>query len=502
MKLHLKTAVAVLTFLTVAASPALAISERMVGEAGYAVQDATMEDTGRNYSGGMDVVYAHVATGSAAAKTRCVLKAEDTLDWGTYTGTVKVMLYDQRGSLVQQVALVDPGMAVYSGTAKLNPAGDTIWFSDTKDASDTGSYYTVSANLNALTFGAPTEQFVLPGAWEVEWPSAGGQSGTAFFVGKQSDYWNDPHAIFVRNGSSWQKVVEIGGYSNGIAFDNAGNLWCGSITSSGPADQQYVYMFKAETLHNAMTANPAVVLTPAQADDTIELPVFVDNSDPANPVTYYTGPNDFECDPAGNVYITLNGGFDETNNTEAGFVVMLPNDGDNLPTDPDGYTQADLVYLVKSNPTQDWDWQKGLAYDGESFIADTSDSGYTDPTQSGVTANRLFVDQDYGWGSGGPDIVTAVMRDADYDNDGVPDAIDNAPETSNADQVDADQDMYGNMADADFSNNGVVGVEDFNLFKAGFMGSDTVIDMDSDGTVGVSDFNLFKGRFMSSAPYL
>jgi hypothetical protein len=477
-------------------SPCLAISERMVGEAGYAVQDATMEDTGRNYSGGMDVVYAQVATGTAAGKTRCFLKAEDTLDWNTFTGTLKVMLYDYRGNLVQQVALVDPGMGVYSGAAKLNPAGDTIWFSDTKDASDTGSYYSVSADLDTLTFGTPVEAFVLPGAWEMEWPSAGPQAGTPFFVGKEADYWNDPHAIFIRSGGTWKKVVEIGGYSNGIAFDNAGNLWCGSYTTSGPASQQYAYMFTAAQVNAAITGTP---LVPADANQTIALPTFVDNSG-EEPITYYTGPNDFECDPDGNVYITLNGGFDEVNNTEAGFVVMLSNDGNNIP--PGGYDQSDLIYLAQSNPTQDWDWQKQLAYDGATNI---DVGGVTDPTQAGITGNRLFVDQDYGWGSGGPDIVTAVTTDADDDGDLVPDAIDNAYQTFNPDQTDTDQDMYGNIADADFDNDGFVGPSDFGTLRVNYNQAvppgNPNVDMDGGDFIGPSDFSSFRGRYNSSAPW-
>ncbi len=486
----------IMSFITV---PCWATSERMAGEDGYAVQDATMEDTARNYSGGMDVVYAQVAEGTAAAKTRCFLKAEDTMNWSDYTGTVKAMLYDQLGNLVQEVAEVAPGLGVYSGTAKLNPAGDTIWLSDTKDTSDSGSYYTVSANLDTMTFGTATEEFVLPGAWEVDWPTAGDQSGTAFFVGKEANYWSDPHAIFIRANGAWQKVVEIGGYSNGMAFDNAGNLWCGSYTSSGPADQQYVYMYKADTISAAISNGS--VLTPALADETIALPTFVDDDG----TTYYTAPNDFECDPEGNVYITINGGFDVENDIDTGFVVMIANDGNDLPDE--GYSQEDLIYLAKTNPTSGWNWQKALAYDGESFIDDATDNGYTDPTESTPTANRLFVDQDYGWSTGGPDIVTAITRDEDNDADGVPDAIDNAPETANADQTDTDHDMYGNAADADFNNDGSVTSRDLSTFRTSYRqsegdeGYNPDCDMNSDGTVTSRDLSAFRLRMRTQGPY-
>ena len=469
-------------------APGLATSDRLLPEAGYAGEDVTMEDTGRNYSGGMDLVRAQVASGTAegAPPIRCFLKAEDTLDWMTYTGTVKVMLYDYRGALVEELVEVDPGEGVYAGTAKLNPAGDTIWFSDTKNGSTTGSYYSMSADLDTMTFGAATEQFVLPGAWEVEWPPAGPRAGTAFFVGKESDYNNDPHAIFIRNGSAWQKVVEIGGFSNGIAFDNAGNLWCGSYTTSGPSSQQYAYVFTASDVDTAITTGTP--LEPGDAYHTIDLPMTTyDGED------YFTGPNDFECDPDGNVYITLNGGFDWVGLAESGFVVMLPNNGNSLPdpaTDP--YTAADFVYLSKTDPSSGWDWQKQLAFDGPDNI--DVDAVLDD-------ANILYVDQDYGWGSGGPDIVTALSVDSDSDSDGVADAVDNAYLTENSNQIDADQDGYGNVADADLDNSGTVDGLDYVEFKNRWRSDDPAADFDSSGVVDGLDYTTLKGNWREVAPY-
>jgi hypothetical protein len=111
------------------------------------------------------------------------------------------------------------------------------------------------------------------------------------------------------------------------------------------------------------------------------------------------------------------------------------------------------------------------------------------------------VDQDYFWGSGGPDVVSGLSTDTDTDTDGVPDALDNAYLTINAGQQDADQDMYGNMADADFDNNGSVGVTDLQYFQSQWLGSDPEADMDSNGSVGVGDFQLFQGRWLTTAPY-
>mgnify|MGYP005849587981 CR=1 FL=1 len=143
-------------------------------------------------------------------------------------------------------------------------------------------------------------------------------------------------------------------------------------------------------------------------------------------------------------------------------------------------------------------WQKALAFDGSSNLAA---GGHYDPTNPSQMGNRLFVDQDFWWGTGTPDTVSGLSTDTDTDNDGVPDALDNAYLTANAGQQDTDRDMYGNIADGDFDNDGNVGVNDYNYFRSKWLGSDPDADMDSNGNVGLTDFNLFNGRWMKSAPY-
>lgn len=89
----------------------------------------------------------------------------------------------------------------------------------------------------------------------------------------------------------------------------------------------------------------------------------------------------------------------------------------------------------------------------------------------------------------------------DTDGDGVPDSGDNAYQTANAGQEDADGDGYGNAADADFDGDGIIGISDFNTFQGAWLSSDPVVDMDSDGTVGITDFNTFQSRWLDGAPY-
>ena len=57
---------------------------------------------------------------------------------------------------------------------------------------------------------------------------------------------------------------------------------------------------------------------------------------------------------------------------------------------------------------------------------------------------------------------------ADFDGDGVEDALDNCSEASNPFQDDTDGDDCGNLCDADYDNSGVVGHPDFFEFGVAF----------------------------------
>lgn len=81
----------------------------------------------------------------------------------------------------------------------------------------------------------------------------------------------------------------------------------------------------------------------------------------------------------------------------------------------------------------------------------------------------------------------------DFDNDTVPDVLDNCVEAPNAGSAscDTDQDGYGNACDGDFNNNGSVSVTDFvSFFSPDLGGPDggTGTDMNCNGTVTVTDF--------------
>ncbi|MBL0714364.1 MAG: hypothetical protein JJV98_11750 [Desulfosarcina sp.] len=91
----------------------------------------------------------------------------------------------------------------------------------------------------------------------------------------------------------------------------------------------------------------------------------------------------------------------------------------------------------------------------------------------------------------------------DADADGIPDGSDNAYLTPNPGQEDSDGDGWANAADADFDNNNIVNVNDFNQLRGNWLNNDPtgVTDMNSDGIVNVNDFNAFRSRWLQPAPY-
>jgi hypothetical protein len=486
MRSRLKRFLPLIALFAVVGLTAQPVWAGLAGDSGYDVHETTMAaKTGKTYSGGMDLVYARIAIGSAAGRTRSFIKCED----GAWTGGtgIQVNMYDYKGNHVSTFAhALNPYTSVYAGALKVDPtpvgaAGDrVIWFSMTGGDAAEGDWYTVTvdADFSAVVTG-PTARFSQPGNYEVEWHP---ETGQAFYAGKESNAWTDPHAIYIYTGSSLQKVVDVGGYSCGFAFDSSGNLYTGTYTDSGPATQQNVLMFTAAQVAAAISSTTP--LTPAGATNTIAIPA---------PNGVFLGANDLESDPDGNIYLTANGGWDETYDSDVGYVFRI--DSWNPSSPPSTMTRIAAGVMHPDRP----DWQKALAYDGSSNLADGGHYDPTDPaTQSG---NRLYVDQDYTYGTGGPDTISGLAEDTDSDSDGVVDALDNAYMTSNANQVDADLDMYGNMADGDFDNDGSVGMTDFNYFKSHWLGSDPSADMDSDGSVGMGDFNLFKGRWLDAAPY-
>jgi len=466
-----------------------AVQADLSGQNGYGTNSAVMDTvSGKGYSGGMDLVYAQIATGTDAAKTRSFLKCEDGL-FGNADGTIQVNMYSYRGDYLDNFAeIVDPfgaggQYAAFCGAMKVDPtpeaSGDRkLWFSMSGSSATDGAWYTVTvdADFTAAT-GTANFEFSQPSGWEVEWDSV---SGLGFYAGKESNAWIDPHAIFIRQGGAWVKIVDIGGYSCGFAFAPDGTLCAGSYSSSGPTDQQYVYVWTSAQVLAAIDGGP--VLTPANATNTIDI---------YNPNSVFLGCNDLESDPDGNMYLSANGAWDDIYQSDVGYVFKI-----NTPLSASALTSTDII-AQGTMSANDPDLQKTLVYDGDTNLGA---GGHYDPSVE-TGGNRLHVDQDFSWGSGGPDGVCGVALDVDSDTDGVPDSLDNAYLTADAGQFDTDFDMYGNICDGDFDNNNIIDLEDFNYFKSKWGTTDVDANMDSSGYVDSDDFSYFKGRWNATAPY-
>ncbi|MDJ0870058.1 MAG: thrombospondin type 3 repeat-containing protein, partial [Myxococcota bacterium] len=94
-----------------------------------------------------------------------------------------------------------------------------------------------------------------------------------------------------------------------------------------------------------------------------------------------------------------------------------------------------------------------------------------------------------------------LFGSSDLDEDGVSDGADNCLDVGNPDQTDSDGDGYGNACDADYSNDGAVGIADFGVLRRQFglldtdPGFDPAVDTNGDGGIGLPEFNLLSRCF-------
>jgi hypothetical protein len=89
----------------------------------------------------------------------------------------------------------------------------------------------------------------------------------------------------------------------------------------------------------------------------------------------------------------------------------------------------------------------------------------------------------------------------DGDDDGVCDEADDCLATPNPSQLDGDFDGYGNACDADYSNDGTVGIQDLMSLgaalgsAAGDPGYAPALDVDGDGAIGDPELAFFASQF-------
>ncbi|MFK8017930.1 MAG: hypothetical protein AB8G17_21095 [Gammaproteobacteria bacterium] len=86
----------------------------------------------------------------------------------------------------------------------------------------------------------------------------------------------------------------------------------------------------------------------------------------------------------------------------------------------------------------------------------------------------------------------------DGDADGVEDAADNCQTVSNEDQIDFDNDGFGNACDADLDNNCIVNAADLGLMRLVFFEQAPTADLNSDGIVNVADLGIMRTLFFEA----
>ena len=479
------------------------------------------------YSAGLEIVYANLCNYGNPPHpcnqdqlTRCFLHVEAS-DSGD---TIQVNLHDYNGIFILTLCEIDPPFGAWCAwpqCVKLDPDGDTIWFSYTLNwpTQTDDHWYSIpwDETLAIYPVATPTHEFRMDCNWEVEWSTdedlwtgdpADGQGGRPFFAGLNTGV----HGIWVETGDPYpnqlQEVVRIGDPSCGFAFDNKGNLWSGFYDVAG----RHLYMWTKDQIDDEADANDGTPLNTGDATVTLDLK---DGAD-------WYGCSDVESDPEGNLYISGNASFGGPD-TDNAIVFMLINDG--VTPWP---VQSDMSVICKNYPDPgQWDWFRSLRYDG---LTQLDHGGITDPSESQPTGNRLYIDMDYWTGGSDADVVVGVCVNdpahtyvidnvtyyatGDADSDSIPDSLDNAPETKNGPclncgpynftrdcQYDTNNDMYGNVCDADVDNDNSVAGGDFGIFLAewGSAGPDT--DFDNDGSVAGGDFNLFRVRYNTHAPF-
>jgi hypothetical protein len=87
----------------------------------------------------------------------------------------------------------------------------------------------------------------------------------------------------------------------------------------------------------------------------------------------------------------------------------------------------------------------------------------------------------------------------DTDRDGAPDVLDNCITFANPDQLDTDNDGFGNRCDPDLNNDGIVNSLDLGIFKAAFATSNNPnADFNGDGITNSLDLGLLKPFFLQA----
>lgn len=92
----------------------------------------------------------------------------------------------------------------------------------------------------------------------------------------------------------------------------------------------------------------------------------------------------------------------------------------------------------------------------------------------------------------------AAESGVDTDGDLIDDAVDNCQLVANADQLDSDNDGFGNVCDTDLSNDGITNVVDLGILRSRFFTDDAAADFNGDGVVNVVDLGILRSFFFAA----
>lgn len=92
-------------------------------------------------------------------------------------------------------------------------------------------------------------------------------------------------------------------------------------------------------------------------------------------------------------------------------------------------------------------------------------------------------------------LVGGFQSPPDMDTDWVKDFMDNCTEVMNEDQYDSNSDGYGNVCDADLTNDGVINFLDLGVMKSVFFTADADADLNGDNNVNFIDLAIMKAAF-------
>lgn len=127
-----------------------------------------------------------------------------------------------------------------------------------------------------------------------------------------------------------------------------------------------------------------------------------------------------------------------------------------------------------------------------STVENTENLWFLVPASAQYALQVTKAGSDFNWDYG---LAWQLLRDTDADR--AYDDQDNCSNVANPEQVDSDNDGYGNICDADFNDNGVTNSQDYVLFKAE-LGQPSLApiynpaDLNANGFVNSQDFVLFR----------